>query len=141
MTDSLPALHRAEGHGKLGELVHRLVERAGPRGALTEAELRAELPSGLDAHLQAEVTARLAVQGVSIVPGPGVNGDHGSLPVSSAAPTPTPGLAGPASLDDGRPVGAVVGLYEVDEVSVVARRQLERPAGGDTRGSGTSDPV
>jgi RNA polymerase primary sigma factor len=149
MSDSLPALHRAEGHGKLGELVHRLVERAGARGALTESELRAELPAGLDAHLQAEVRARLAVQGIAVVmtPAPvpaGVdgfseasNGGAGSGAANGAVEVGEPATR-PDADDPDAPSRRVVGL-EVDAVTVVARRQVDRLAEG--RGSGTSDPV
>jgi RNA polymerase primary sigma factor len=167
MSDSLPALHRAEGHGKLGELVHRLVERAGSRGALTESELRAELPAGLDAHLQSEVRARLAVQGIAVVvaPPPGIDGFNGGTGASpsladpagsatpamgavapvSAVPGPLPiarteQISDPAESDADAPAQRVVGLYEIDGVAVVARRPAER-AGGEARGSGTSDPV
>jgi RNA polymerase primary sigma factor len=146
MTDSLPALHRAEGHGKLGELVHRLVERAGPRGALTEAELRAELPSGLDAHLQSEIRARLAVQGVSIAGGVGAGdlgpGSNGGGAASLSAPAAVSRTATLVDSEPGSGARKVVGLYEKDEISIAARRQLERLAGsGESRGSGTSDPV
>ena len=138
MTDSLPALHRAEGHGKLGELVHRLVEHAGPRGALTEAELRAELPSGFDAHLQSEVRARLAVQGVSIVPGPGANGDHGPVSLPAVAPTPaaaaTAATAGNGPIDDGPPTSH----HDSGVISVViasiGRSMSVIPKSGSTSG-------
>jgi hypothetical protein len=147
MSDSLPALHRAEGHGKLGELVHRLVERAGSRGVLTESELRAELPAGLDAHLQTEVRTRLAVHGVIVVVSPpaGVDGFNGAggpgaatTPGSVAIPRSEPN-AGPGEADNDASGRPVVGLY-VDGVAAVARRTIERPA-TESRGSGTSDPV
>jgi len=156
MTDSLPALHRAEGHGKLGELVHRLVERAGSRGALTENDVRAVLPAGLDAHLQAEIRARLAVLGVNVVssapapaptpvspvstpPGTRPNGGGPSVPSAAVVLQPDGVDAAGGAADTSAPTRRVVGLYEVDGVTLAGRRPVERPSDG--RGSGTSDPV
>jgi RNA polymerase primary sigma factor len=119
----MPALHRAEGHGKLGELVHRLVERADTRGALSEDELRAELPPGLDAHLIAEIRARLAVLGVRVTvqPRPDVTDGDGARP-STAPAEPAP-----------------VELPDVPSPERARPRQLADRA-HEGRG-GTSDPV
>jgi RNA polymerase primary sigma factor len=123
---------------------------------LTETELRAELPAGLDAHLQSEVIARLAVQGVAVVASPpadapGSLGDNGFVDTFTAGPAqaiPSDGGAGPDPApaadpgEDGTHATSrrVIGLYDVDGVATVARRTVERPA-SEGRGSGTSDPV
>src|SRR5262245_17275833 len=98
MSDSIPALHRAEGHGKLGELVHRLVERAGARGALTETEFNAELPAGIAAHLRDEIRARLALLGVAVVEARDSDGVDSAASGDGNEPAAAPA--------DGRPVGA-----------------------------------
>jgi hypothetical protein len=146
MTDSVPALHRAEGHGKLGELVHRLKERAGPGGALTEHEFRAELPPGFDAQLQDQIRTRLAVLGVSIVAaGRHADGDDEAVPVIVTPNGATAESAAPIvpAADANAGVAPVPAGGEVLELAVIARQSrrvsIERPPEG--RITSTSDPV
>jgi RNA polymerase primary sigma factor len=116
---------------------------------LTESELRAELPAGLDAHLQSEVRARLAVQGIAVVSTPAVGAGDGDASGFNGGSSPAGAPAGvdvvepatlPTSGETEPPSRRIVGLYEVDGVTVVARRPADRPA-TEGRGSGTSDPV
>jgi RNA polymerase primary sigma factor len=139
MTDSVPALHRAEGHGKLGELVHRLVERAGARGALTEKEFEAELPAGFGAHLRDEIRARLALLGVTIVETPLDDETPASAPAEQeASATPDGGDGRNASTIRTMAAG-VFGLPDVPSVSSTRRALVARVPEG--RSTGTSDPV
>jgi RNA polymerase primary sigma factor len=139
MTDSVPALHRAEGHGKLGELVHRLVERAGARGALTEQEFVAGLPVGLDAHLQDEIRARLEIHGVAVVESPPDGDEKASseeAPEGASGTTPRDGTTAAALTT------VAAGVFGLPEVASVSRtRRVFADRGPEGRTTGTSDPV
>ncbi|MGH9245764.1 MAG: RNA polymerase sigma factor RpoD [Acidimicrobiales bacterium] len=141
MNDSVPALRRAEGHGKLGQLVHGLVERAETRGALTEDELRAGLPVGLDAHLVSEIRARLAVLGVNVIPAPKDRTDSGDNGAEARGVAADRALVAPTGGDGraGRTDTAVVGLHDL-ELPLRARRRHLGDRAHESR-AGTSDPV